>query len=305
MSNPTATSTLAAKPPSPAEPGEIRQALLWSALVALLFVAANYAVIYGLFRTWWVSYAETGHGFIAPPLAAYLVWMKREELAKLPLAGKSLGLVVVALCALVITISHLAQWVFFSQFCLWLSLVAAVWYIAGPAWVKALRFPLLLLLFTIPPPSFLYTRLTFELQLLASRLGEFGLEALGFSVLREGNVLHMVGEKLSVAEACSGIRSLVTLLFFVMVYGYFMLDTLRGRLILLGSAIPVAIFANGLRIVATGVLSQYNRELAHGITHEVSGYVTLFGGGLCCILLEQWMRRSPATPATTSQESYS
>jgi exosortase len=238
-----------------------------------------------------VSYAETGHGFIAPPLAAYLIWQRKDELKTLPLNGNRAGLWLVILCSLLVTLSHLAQWIFFSQVSLWAMLVGSVWYLGGSAWIKALRFPFLLLFLTIPPPSFLYTRLTFELQLLASRLGELGLELLGYSVLREGNVLHMVGEKLSVAEACSGIRSLVTLLFFVTIYGYFMLPGNRARILLVSMAIPVAILANGLRIVATGVLSQYDRELAHGITHDISGYITLFAGGLLCILFEQALRR--------------
>jgi exosortase len=284
-------------PPAVAKPPVSRWAALAPlALLAACFLGANWPVISGLFRTWWISYAEMGHGFIAPPLAFYVIWLKKDELAKLPLAGRPAALLAVLACAVLVAVSHLAQWVFISQFAMWLSLVAALVCVAGWGWVKALRFPLLLLLFTVPPPSFLYTRLTFELQLLASRLGEFGLEALGFSVLREGNVLHMVGEKLSVAEACSGIRSLVTLLFFVMIYGYFVLPGARSRWMILLAALPVAILANGLRIVATGVLGQYDRQLAHGVTHEISGYVTLFGGGALCILLESRLRRfwSPA-----------
>ncbi len=276
-----------ATPPQPAP----RTYWFWpGALLLLAFAWANAPVVAGLFRTWWVSYAETGHGFIAPPLAAYLVWMKREELAKLPLAGSRKGVWIVAVCSLVAILSHMAQWIFVSQLSLWLTITASLWYLAGPAWVKILRFPLLLLFLTIPPPSFLYTRLTFELQLLASRLGEIGLELLGYSVLREGNILHMVGEKLSVAEACSGIRSLVTLLFFVTVYGYFMIPTARARILLVLLAIPVAILANGFRIIATGVLSQYDRSLAHGITHDISGYITLLAGGALCVLFEYVLR---------------
>ncbi len=115
--------------------------------------------------------------------------------------------------------------------------------------------------------------------------------------MREVYILQMVGERLNVAEACSGIRSLVTLLFFVTVYGYFMVPRPLSRWILVAAAIPIAVLANALRIVATGVLSQYNKELAHGITHEASGYVTLFAGGLACILLERAFRGSTEVKA--------
>jgi exosortase len=268
-------------------------AWVWpGALLFLVFAWANAPVVSALFRTWWVSYAETGHGFIAPPLAAYLIWQKRHALAALPLAGNGLGLWVVAVCSLIAVLSHVAQWIFFSQLSLWFTIAGSIWYLAGTAWLKALRFPLLLLFLTIPPPSFLYTRLTFELQLLASRLGEMGLEILGYSVLREGNILHMVGEKLSVAEACSGIRSLVTLLFFVTIYGYFMLPNASSRILLIALAVPVAILANGFRIIATGVLSQYDRNLAHGITHDISGYITLLAGGALCVFFEYALRNT-------------
>lgn len=266
-------------------------------LVGLWLALVNAPVIQGLFVTWWVSYPEAGHGFIAPPLAAYVAWQKRHELARLPVRGEKVALLLVVFAILLVACSQLAQWIFFSQLGLWCIFTGSLWYLLGRAWVKALRFPLFLLLLTIPPPSFLYTRLTFELQLLASRLAETGLELLGYSVLREGNILQLVGERLNVAEACSGIRSLVALMFFVIVYGYFVVEKPLSRWILTLSALPIAVIANGIRIIATGVLTQYDRELARGFTHEFSGYVTLFVGGLTCILLELVIRRRTQAPS--------
>lgn len=267
---------------------------LWTLALIVGVFAVNAPVVAGLFRTWTISYAEMGHGFLAPPLALYIIWNRKEDLRRLPLGGHWAGFALIAGCAPVVALAHMAQWIFISQAGLWLMLLGAIWFLAGTAWLRALRFPLFLLLLAVPPPSFAYTRLTFEMQLLASRLGEFGLELLGFSVLREGNILQMVGERLSVADACSGIRSLVTLLFFVTIYSYFMVARNSHRLLVVLSAIPVAILANGLRIVSTGVLSQYDRKLAHGITHEISGYITLVGGGLLCILLEKTLSRRTA-----------
>lgn len=251
----------------------------------VLLVAVNAEVIIELFRTWWYSYAEMGHGFIAPPLAFYVLWQKREELATLPVRGSDWAFALVVTCVLLIVAASFARWVFPSQVALWALLVGLVAFLLGWHWVRALAFPLLLLLLTIPPPSFLYTRVTFELQLLASRLGEFGLELLGYSVLREGNVLRTVGGTLSVAEACSGIRSLVTLFFFFVVYGYFLIPENRIRWILLLAVAPVAVVANGLRIICTGVLVQYNPALAEGLTHEMSGYITLFLGGAFLVVV--------------------
>lgn len=299
----TSSDTISADPASlaaapaqtpPAQPplAAFSNRTLWLlALVGLWLVAVNAPVIQGLFVTWWVSYPEAGHGFLAPPLALYIVWQKRAVLARLPIQGSSAALWLILPAALLVVVAQVAQWIFFSQTALWCVVAGSLWYLLGAPWVKALRFPLFLLFLTIPPPSFLYTRLTFEMQLLASRLAESGLELLGYSVLREGNILQMVGERLNVAEACSGIRSLVALLFFVIVYGYFVVEKPASRWLLALSALPIAILANGLRIIATGVLTQYNRELAHGFTHELSGYLTLLAGGGACILLEQFLSR--------------
>lgn len=260
-------------------------------LLLLLLGAANAPVLIGLFDTWRISYSETGHGFIAAPLAVYTAWLKKDELLALPRNGSPRGMILVSVSVLLVTFAQIAQWIFFSQLGTWLSLIGIVWYLLGWPWIKSLTFPLFLLFLTIPPPSFLYTRITFELQLLASRLAEFGLSSLGYSVLREGNILRMVGGDLSVAEACSGIRSLITLLFFVTVYGYFVVETVRRRWALVLAAVPLAVLANGIRIVATGIMAQYDRSLAEGFTHELSGYVTLFATGLLCVMAEQsWPR---------------
>jgi exosortase len=266
------------------------QTALWG--IAALLLAANFPVLQGLAKTWWISFAETGHGLVAVPLAFYIAWEKKDELKGLPIEGSNWGLILAVVCGLLVVVSSIAQWVFFSQIGALGTLIGAIWYLFGPNYLRTLAFPLFLLGLSIPPPSFLYTRITFELQLLASRLGELGLELLGFSVLREGNILQLVGERLSVAEACSGVRSLVTLLFFFVVYGYFLIQSKWVRWTLPLMVIPVAIFTNALRIISTGVLAQYNRELAHGITHEISGYITLVLGGGICILLAQFLEKT-------------
>src|SRR4029077_1514004 len=86
---------------------------------------------------------------------------------------------------------------------------------------RELAFPLLLLLFMIPIPSVIYNQITFPLQLFASRVAEFVLGVIGIPVLRDGNILELASQRLSVAEACSGIRSLLSLTFLSVVYAYF------------------------------------------------------------------------------------
>ncbi len=161
------------------------------------------------------------------------------------------------------------------------------WIVALFGWrmVRQLIYPLCTLILMIAPPTFIFERLTLSLQLLASRLGEFCLEALGYSVLREGNILEMVGIKLSVEEACSGIRSLVAIFFMCVLYNYFFVRGRSMRAMLLVMAIPVAILGNAVRIVATGVAGQYNPELVSGATHEAFGYVSVVAAALGVVAL--------------------
>jgi exosortase len=149
--------------------------------------------------------------------------------------------------------------------------------------LKELTYPLCTLILMIAPPNFVFENLTLRLQLLASRLGSDALEALGYSVLREGNILEMVGIKLSVEEACSGIRSLVAIVFMCVLYNYFFVEKKSMRIWILACAIPIAILGNAARIVATGIAGQYNHAWVSGATHEAFGYVSVVVAAIGCI----------------------
>jgi exosortase len=154
-----------------------------------------------------------------------------------------------------------------------LTFTGAVWMLGGAAWLKKLAFPLFLLCFMVPLPALIFNSITFPLQIIASQLADVALTLLNIPVLREGNVLELPGQKLSVVEACSGIRSLLSLTFLSLVYGYFFEKKIwiRGALFL--ATVPIAIVANGSRVTITGVLSQIKPELAEGFFHESTGWV--------------------------------
>jgi exosortase len=133
-------------------------------------------------------------------------------------------------------------------------------------------------------------------------LSELSLETLGLSVLREGNVLQLTYMKLSVVEACSGLRSLITLSFFCLVYGYFFEDKLWLRSLLVVSAIPAAILVNVLRITSTGLLGRHHPEWTSGVHHEFLGWSGFFVGFSLVFLAHRgisrlWRARTtPAVP---------
>src|SRR5665811_852769 len=137
----------------------------------------------------------------------------------------------------------------------------SVWTLGGTVMLKKLAFPLFLLFFMLPIPAVIYSAVTFKLQILASQLADGALTVLSVPVLREGNILELPSQKLSVVEACSGIRSLLSLSFLSLVYGYFFETKRWLRVLLFASTVPIAIAANAFRVTATGILSEYKRDL--------------------------------------------
>ena len=157
--------------------------------------------------------------------------------------------------------------------------------------LHALSFPLFILLLAIPFPAIVFNQITFPLQLLASRLASVILPLLGVPVLLEGNVIELPVMKLEVAEACSGIRSLMSLFTLAVFYGYFLERTTRRRVILALASIPIAIAANTARIVGTGLCVQYwDPEKALGFFHEFSGWI-IFVAALVLMFLCHWILR--------------
>jgi exosortase len=148
-----------------------------------------------------------------------------------------------------------------------------VLFLGGWHAVRVLAFPLLLLVFMVPIPAVIYNQITFPLQLFASQVAAFALEVIGIPVLRDGNVLELASQKLSVVEACSGIRSLLSLSFLALVYAWFFDPKPWMRAVLLIATVPIAILANAGRVTVTGVMSEINPELATGLAHTASGWV--------------------------------
>ena len=140
--------------------------------------------------------------------------------------------------------------------------------------VNAVLDPMVELLRPIPIPAIVFNQVAFPLQLLASRFGESALQLADIPVLREGNVITLAHTQLEVAEACSGIRSLISLLTLGIVIGYFAHSSVIVRWLLAIATVPVAIAANGLRVAGTGIAAHYyGPEAAQGFFHSFSGWL--------------------------------
>lgn len=218
------------------------------------------------------------------PVAAYMTWTKRAQLREIPSEPTILGVLLIGLGAAQAIVGSLAHWAWASRMAFLVSLVGGIAALYGMRMVRALTYPLCTLMLMVAPPTFLYERLTLDLQLLASKIGERCLEVLGYPVLREGNVLELVGIKLSVEEACSGIRSLFSIWFLCVVYAYFFATGRILRILIVMSAIPVAILGNAGRIVVTGIASQYNSALVEGAAHQAFGYLSVAISAAGCVV---------------------
>ena len=258
-------------------------------VVGALLVVAFWPILTSMYGSWFDQYTSMEHGILVIPAAACMIWTRRNQLGQIPLRPSIWGLLLIFCGALQATFGVVAHWTWFSRFAFMISLVGCIGALYGFRMVRALSFPLITLMLMIAPPTFVYERLTLDLQLLASRLGEVSLEAMGYSVMREGNILELVGTKLSVQQACSGLRSLISIFFMCMLYDFFFVDGRLMRALILIVAIPMAIIGNVGRIVATGIASQYDRSLIQGTAHESFGYVSVISAGFGCILLHRLM----------------
>ena len=242
------------------------------AWVSILLAACYGPVLYALVERWNID-PDMGHGFFVPVIAGYIAWQKRESIASLAPSPNWWGLAIMLWAALQLYIGTLGAELFLARTSFVLSIAGAVLLLGGSRYLKVFGFPIFLLFFMIPIPAIIYNQLTFPLQILASQAGEKVIDLLQIPVIREGNVLILPRQTLNVVEACSGIRSLLTLTFLSLVYGYFFEKRIWIRIALFCSTIPIAIAANAGRVAFTGVISQFNPDLAEGWFHEAQGWV--------------------------------
>jgi exosortase len=257
-----------------------------------LLMMVCYAPVLRAMVAQWGSDPDMGHGFFVPVIAGYIVWQKRNELAAIKPQPNWWGLAVVMIGAVQLIVGALGVELFLSRTSFVIVLIGAVWLLGGDLMLKKLAFPLFLLFFMVPIDAVIYNQITFPLQLLASRLADGALTLIAIPVLREGNILELPNQRLSVVEACSGIRSLLSLTFLSLVYGYFFERKTWIRVVLFLSTIPIAIVANSSRVTITGVLTQVKPDAAEGFFHEAEGWVIFMVALGILILFHQLIARS-------------
>ena len=270
------------------------------AVIATLLCILYYRVAIKLVYDWY-TLPDYSHGFLVPFFAAFLVWDKRKVLSSTPIKQTWAGIALVVLAIAVLILGVYGVELFTARFSFVMLLTGLVWTFFGWAMVRVLRFPLLVLILAIPFPAIVFNQITFPLQLFASRIASEILPLLGVPVLLDGNVIQLPVMPLEVAEACSGIRSLMSLFTLAVFYGYFLERTTTRRVILALASIPIAVTANVFRIVGTGLCVQYwDPDKALGFFHEFSGWVMFVISLGCLYLVHRAMRLISPVKAKTS-----
>jgi exosortase len=270
----------------------------WRAFAIVLAILFTYAaVLVKLSRDWWVD-ENYSHGLLIPFIIGYILWLQRDKFATEPARPS------VLLGGLAVAFSLFALWtgvagaeLYTQRMSLVLLIAGTVVYFGGPGFLKLILVPLGLLILAIPIPAIIFNKIAFPLQLFASRCAVWSMSVIGIPVLRQGNVIELKPlnsfdtKKLEVVEACSGIRSLMTLMTLAVVFAYFThprsddSNGPRGRFgflrsygfwrstILILSAVPIAILTNASRVSGTGILSHYyGTGVADGFFHTFSGW---------------------------------
>jgi len=264
--------------------------------IKLAIILACLAVLYsrvvqGLVSDW-INLPDFSHGFLIPIVSFYFVYERRKQFSVLSPSSNWAGLGLIIFGILLLLLGNLATEYFTMRFSMLVVFGGIILFLLGNDFFKTLLFPIIFLIFMIPIPSILMDRITFPMQLFASKVAANTLYLIGIPVLREGNVMLLANTSLEVAEACSGIRSLISLLALSIVFAYLSQKETWKRILLVLSTFPIAIIANAARVSGTGILAHYYGDsVAQGFFHGFSGWILFVVAFVCLFLLGALLAR--------------
>jgi len=259
---------------------------IFSIVLFIIFCVAYFPVMQKLVIAW-SSTDEYSHGFLILPISLYIAWNKLGTLKAVPKNPSWVGLVIIICSLLLYIISSFAEIVTVTSFSMITVIMGFVIYFYGLNMFKALIFPLFFLFFMIPIPAQIFSILTIPLQLFVSKVSVYTASMFGLPIFREGNVIHLPEKTLQVVQACSGLRSLISLVTLSTFWGYLSLNSnlLRGLLIV--CAIPAAIIINVVRVFLMIISFYYfNIDLTKDSVHTWLG-ILIFALALALIYIVQ------------------
>jgi len=257
---------------------------VWVAVLlgaVLLVVYRN--ILRALVLQWWDD-PNYSHGFLVPLFSLYVLWRDRALLRDLPRQGHLGGLGLILAGTTLLLVGDLGAENFLMRSSLIVLLAGLVLFHLGAPWLRAVAFPLAFLFFMVPLPGVVFYSITFPLQRLAAEQAAWALDLLGIPVLLDGNIIHLAQLSLGVTEACSGIRSLISLFAGAAAWAYLLLPVGWSMIVFVLATIPITIIANATRVVATGLIGRhFGIEYASGFFHEFAGLAIYIFAFLCLL----------------------
>lgn len=273
--------------------------ILLSALVAGVF----FTPIKGML-TMWGGREEYGYAYMIPVISAFLVWQRKNLLANIDFKSSILGLVVIFLGGVLFAVGQIATTHTLSQYALVVTILGVAYALMGWRAFKIIAIPLLLLLFMVPLPPFIYNALSTKLQLISSQVGVAVIRLFDISVYLEGNVIDLGKYKLQVVEACSGLRYLFPLASLSFIAAYIYKAEFWKKAIIFFSSIPITVFMNSFRIGVIGVLVEYyGIEQADGFLHYFEGWI-IFMACMAVLIFEMYLLGKVGKQRGTLSESF-
>jgi exosortase len=274
----------------------IRAALAWTLGLTIVVVYAG--TLSGLAREW-TSSPDASYGVVLVAVALTVAWRRRADLSRAcstPSSGRA-GFPLLIAGLLIYLVGQLGADVFLTRVSFVVVLAGALWFVAGARSARLCAAPLIFLLMAVPLPALVVNAVTLPLQLTASRIAEHTLGAVGVAVFRDGNVLELPSGSLEVAEACSGLRSVVSLAAIGVLLAWSERSWPR-RAVMVVACVPVAIVMNGLRISATALACEaWGADAATGSWHTFTGWVTFVASVAILVTLQRAFARSAAERA--------
>ena len=254
-------------------------------ILMVLWVVTFYPVYPSLVAAW-LNHSNNSHGMLVPFISLYFIWQSKEELHSAETSSNFWGAILLTGSLILYLLAFIGGIAVVVRSMIVFSLAGLILFTLGKRVFRILLFPIFFLLFMVPVPDTIVNAVAFPLQLFATKVSAGIIQFCTIPVYREGNMLYFVQTQLEVAEACSGIRSLVSL---IMLSVIFMTQMRRGWLfkaIILFSAVPIALIANIFRVSGTGILAHFfGDQVARGFLHEFSG-LAVFAFGLIVLFIE-------------------
>ncbi|MGI6656374.1 MAG: exosortase/archaeosortase family protein [Desulfobulbus sp.] len=256
-------------------------ALLPHLILAVSFVFLYYPVLIGLFEDWKIN-ENYSHGFFIPIVSGYMLFLLKDDLRTVAISPSLFGLPILLIGLAQLYVGFVGSEYFLQRTSLVIVIIGIVLFIFGWKFLRKILFPVGYLLFMIPFPAIIWNKIAFPMQIFSSFVTEHVIRILGIPIFREGNILHLAQTTLEVVDACSGLRSLMTLFALAAALSWFSGLSVARKWILFLVAAPIAVLVNIVRLTATaGLASVYGEQVAQGFLHEFSGLFTfVFGLGL-------------------------